>query len=101
MPIVTVNTNVPGKSIPVFFQAALTNIMYKALQKPREVSTVFSVRLLLFVFLWMCVSHVFGVSVCVCVCVCVCVHVCAEYVCTCVSVCVCVCTDLSARACMY
>ncbi|KAK7106691.1 MIF-like protein mif-2 [Littorina saxatilis] len=37
MPIVTVNTNVPGSSIPVFFQAALTNIMFKALQKPREV----------------------------------------------------------------
>lgn len=37
MPIVTVNTNVAEKSVPVFFQAALTNMMYKALQKPREV----------------------------------------------------------------
>nr|6LKW_B Chain B, Macrophage migration inhibitory factor [Oncomelania hupensis] len=40
MPVITVNTNVAEKSIPVFFQAALTNMMTKALQKPKEVMFV-------------------------------------------------------------
>ncbi|KAL8560687.1 hypothetical protein ACOMHN_030463 [Nucella lapillus] len=40
MPIITVNTNVPGSAISEVFQAALTNIMYQALSKPKQVTCV-------------------------------------------------------------
>ncbi|PVD27056.1 hypothetical protein C0Q70_12206 [Pomacea canaliculata] len=37
MPIICINTNVPSRVVPTFFHAKLTNMMFQALQKPREV----------------------------------------------------------------